>query len=591
MAHPVLKRSLLALTIAMSGASAFAAVNLSSYNVNIYDSSVSGLSSGGFMAQQLHVAHSSIFKGAGIIAGGPYDCAGQNNYTACMYSGAPNVAPLISITNSRSGVSIDNKSNLANHKVFLFSGTSDSTVGPSVMNKLRDYYTTSPALVPSANIKYVNTLNTAHTFPTDFDSTGNNACSSASGPFISNCNYDAAGELLKWIYGSLNARNNGTLGGSFVEFNQSEFISSPNTYGMDTTGWLYVPAACASGAQCKLHVALHGCKQAYDWSGMGDKFIKNTGYNKWADTNNIIVLYPQTVVDNTSHSTPKSGSVANPNACWDWIGWYGSNFDTRDGVQIKAIKKMIDRISSGYVTLPSPTNLAVTGTTGTSVSLSWSAVSGASSYNVYRGGSKVNGSAVTSTAYTDSGLQSGTTYSYTVKAVTSSGAESGASNSVNGTTTGTPPAVPTPTGVAVGSVTSSSATISWTAASGVAGYNVYRSTTSGGTYTKVNTSLITGTSFANSGLAASTTYYWKVKSQNSGGAESAFSSTVSATTSASAVCYTATNYAHVTAGRAYNSLGTAKANGSNQSMGLYNTFTTTTLKMTGPNYYVIGTCP
>lgn len=61
-----------------------------------------------------------------------------------------------------------------------------------------------------------------------------------------------------------------------------------------------------------------------------------------------------------------------------------------------------------------------------------------------------------------------------------------------------------------------------------------------------------------------------------------------------ATCYTATNYAHVKAGRAYDSMGTAKANGSNESMGLYNIFTTTTLRKTGkngPDYYVIGTCP
>lgn len=55
-------------------------------------------------------------------------------------------------------------------------------------------------------------------------------------------------------------------------------------------------------------------------------------------------------------------------------------------------------------------------------------------------------------------------------------------------------------------------------------------------------------------------------------------------------CFTATNYAHVTAGRAHNSAGYALANGSNQSMGLNNTFYTTTLKQTGTNYYVIGTC-
>ncbi len=54
------------------------------------------------------------------------------------------------------------------------------------------------------------------------------------------------------------------------------------------------------------------------------------------------------------------------------------------------------------------------------------------------------------------------------------------------------------------------------------------------------------------------------------------------------VCVTASNYAHVQAGRAYHSLGYAYANGSNQRMGLYNTFYTTALRQTGPNYWVIG---
>ncbi|MEV4657726.1 PHB depolymerase family esterase [Micromonospora sp. NPDC049301] len=53
-------------------------------------------------------------------------------------------------------------------------------------------------------------------------------------------------------------------------------------------------------------------------------------------------------------------------------------------------------------------------------------------------------------------------------------------------------------------------------------------------------------------------------------------------------CVTASNYAHVSAGRAYQSGGYAYANGSNQRMGLYNTFYTSALKQTGPNYWVIG---
>jgi poly(3-hydroxybutyrate) depolymerase len=63
------------------------------------------------------------------------------------------------------------------------------------------------------------------------------------------------------------------------------------------------------------------------------------------------------------------------------------------------------------------------------------------------------------------------------------------------------------------------------------------------------------------------------------------------TTTVAPVCYTSSNSAHVTAGRAHASLGTAYANGSNQNMGLNNTFTTKTLKKTATNYYVIGTCP
>nr|AAA65705.1 poly(3-hydroxybutyrate) depolymerase A precursor [Paucimonas lemoignei] len=65
----------------------------------------------------------------------------------------------------------------------------------------------------------------------------------------------------------------------------------------------------------------------------------------------------------------------------------------------------------------------------------------------------------------------------------------------------------------------------------------------------------------------------------------------STTTTVAATCYTSSNYAHVTAGRAHNSSGYALANGSNQNMGLNNTFYTSTLKQTSPGYYVIGTCP
>lgn len=66
------------------------------------------------------------------------------------------------------------------------------------------------------------------------------------------------------------------------------------------------------------------------------------------------------------------------------------------------------------------------------------------------------------------------------------------------------------------------------------------------------------------------------------------SPTVSPTPTPTPVCVTATNYAHVTAGRAYHLGGYAYAVGSDQRMGLYNVFLTTTLKQTAPNHWVIG---
>lgn len=87
------------------------------------------------------------------------------------------------------------------------------------------------------------------------------------------------------------------------------------------------------------------------------------------------------------------------------------------------------------------------------------------------------------------------------------------------------PAVPT--GVSASAASSSIINVSWSASTGATSYTVYRSATSGGTYSSVGTS--TSTSFSNTGLAANTTYYYKVAASNSAGS-SAQSAAVSATT-------------------------------------------------------------
>jgi len=361
-----LRRSLLAAgVLAACGLGAATEANataaLAAYNANPALVSVSGLSSGGFMSAQLGVAYSGTFKlGFGVFAGGPDDCARAQSYTSCMYNMTPSITgPDANIASWSGTANEDALSNLASRRIYLWTGSADTTVGPNVVNQLKSqlssYYTAS-------NFTLVTTSGAIHTFPTDFSGSGDNSCTSSSSPYISNCSYDGAGAVLQWMYGSttLNARNNGTLGGTVVAFDQTKFIASGN--GMDSTGYVYVPANCASGSTvCSVHVAVHGCLQSY--SAIGADYVNNTGYNKWADTNNIIVLYPQAIADNTSHSTPGNGSVSNGNGCWDWIGWYGSNFDEKGGIQMTAIVAMVNKITSGYTGGTTTTTAATTTTT------------------------------------------------------------------------------------------------------------------------------------------------------------------------------------------------------------------------------------
>ncbi|MGX4690132.1 chitinase [Streptomyces sp. JNUCC 63] len=112
-------------------------------------------------------------------------------------------------------------------------------------------------------------------------------------------------------------------------------------------------------------------------------------------------------------------------------GWYGQAAYYADDVSVFGP----DGGGGGdpAPTVPAaPGGLKVTGTTSSSVSLSWNTVSGATGYNVYRSGTKVT--AVTGTSATVTGLAASTSYSFQVTAVNAAG-ESVKSAAVTGTTT------------------------------------------------------------------------------------------------------------------------------------------------------------
>lgn len=178
---------------------------------------------------------------------------------------------------------------------------------------------------------------------------------------------------------------------------------------------------------------------------------------------------------------------------------------------------------------PTPTSLAAT-PGNNQVGLTWSASSGATSYNVKRsttsGGPYSTIGSPTATSFTDTTAVNGTTYFYVVSAVNSGGESA---NSTQVSATPTLPVPSTPTGLAA-TPGDSQVGLTWSASSGAASYNVKRSTTSGGPYSTIGSP--TATSFTDTTVVNDTTYFYVVSAFNASG-ESANSSQVSATPSTS----------------------------------------------------------
>ena len=161
--------------------------------------------------------------------------------------------------------------------------------------------------------------------------------------------------------------------------------------------------------------------------------------------------------------------------------------------------------------------------------LKWKAVTGAAKYEIYRSysrdGSYSKYSTQTSTAYTNSSyLTSGTTYYYKVRALDANG-NAGPYSAVVSVTCRLKLSAPSVTG---GKDSQGRPTLKWNAVTGAAKYEVYRSTSRSGTYTKYSTQ--TSTSYTNSSyLTSGTTYYYKVRALGSDGSYGPYSSVVSVT--------------------------------------------------------------
>lgn len=297
------------------------------YNIDTSRISVSGVSSGAMMATQLHVAHSALFSGAAMVAGGPYYCAEASltkGLDECMKGGDLQLAALLDYakTSAASGA-IDPLQNLGNDKVWLLLGSKDTIMHPDLARGAVAFYS---EFLDAGNITYVDAVPVVHGFPT----LENGApCDQLLTPFLNACDYDAAGELLQALMGELQPRADAS----------GELLNVPQPGYADATmlpeAFLYVPAACADGASCGVHVAFHGCQQSA--AKVGDAFAAGAGYNEWAESNRLLVLYPQ--VD-SSKIAPM-----NPMGCWDWWGYTDDNYATKAGAQVSVVKATLDMLA------------------------------------------------------------------------------------------------------------------------------------------------------------------------------------------------------------------------------------------------------
>jgi hypothetical protein len=326
------------------------APGLPALGVRVDGTTVSGVSAGAYMAGQLHLAHNRIVTGAALIAGGPYGCA-QSVYArgivgpgsalinasrainGCMANdlaawGVPNPQQLAEQARDFAGEGrIDPIEATAGDRIYLFSGTKDETVLPDIgLAALKLYERLG---VPEDHIKRVADMPAGHGFVAKGKGV---ACSLTAKPFINDCDYDQAGELLSFLLGPLVPADATANVERFV-FDQHAFTKDLVDHSLAREGMVLIPERCRREAGCRVHVVFHGCRQSR--AEIGDTFIEDSGYARWAGPNRLVVLMPQA-----------EASTANPYGCWDWWGYTGSEYLTRKGPQIAAVRRMLDRLAS-----------------------------------------------------------------------------------------------------------------------------------------------------------------------------------------------------------------------------------------------------
>ncbi len=157
-----------------------------------------------------------------------------------------------------------------------------------------------------------------------------------------------------------------------------------------------------------------------------------------------------------------------------------------------------------------------------SISLSWTTVSGATTYSVYRSTSSGNegttpvAANLAGTSFVNTGLTNGATYFFVIRAVNAAGT-SNPSNELSAMPAAAV-AIPAPPANLAAIAGNSQVSLSWTASSGATSYNIYCGTLPGAENTTPIATNITGATYTDGNLTNGTTYYYEVAAVNTAGA-------------------------------------------------------------------------
>ncbi|MEO5812839.1 MAG: PHB depolymerase family esterase [Rhodanobacter sp.] len=303
--------------------------SLPTLNLDPARTAVAGLSSGAYMAGQAQMAYPKLFANAALVAGGPYGCAQAQLSLAlstCMKGApAPDVPALVArATDRASSGKIGPLQDLAHARVYLLHGTADAVVAPAVAEANVQFYDQLRDRVPGLKDMQVHEDSQrafAHNLPI---AANGDDCGTSQAPYLGHCGFDAAGEIFAQMFGKPTQTVAADARGELRTFDQDALRPSGTDAFLAGTGYVYLPPDCVAGKRCGLLVVFHGCKQ--DADAVGKAFVNDAGFNRWADAYDVAVLYPQ---------TRASFAPLNPQACWDWWGYSGADYDTRDGVQLR----------------------------------------------------------------------------------------------------------------------------------------------------------------------------------------------------------------------------------------------------------------